>query len=203
MTSPFQFIIDEAVDVQINKRAVVAQTTSRDQTIRATSRGGNVWRFTVTPSPGMRWSETRGLLEKLDKADMFTVDTIDFNLAASDFIYGYQGSMSGTMSITWTQGSDTVAVTGGTGSSGFRFKAGDLLQPSGSNRVYSVVNDVPYNSTSVLLNRPMLEASGTASCVIGRACQWTVICTAMPDYKIVSYDRIEWSGVFSFIESLA
>jgi hypothetical protein len=203
MTSPFQFIIDEAVDVLPNKRAVVASTMSRNQTVRATSRGGRIWRFTVTPSPGMRWSESRGLIEKMDKADMFTTATIDFNLAASNFVYGYQGNMSGNMTISYTQGSDTVNVTGGTGTSGFRFKSGDLLQPAGSKRVYSVVEDVPFNSTSVLLNRPIIDATGTADCIYGRACQFHVICTAMPDYKIVSYDRIEWSGVFTFVESLA
>lgn len=203
MTSPFQFIIDEAVDVQINKRAVVAITIARDQTGRAVSRGGRIWRFTVTPSPGMKWSESRGLIEKLDKADMFTTATIDFNLVESDFIYGYQGDMTGTMSISYTQGSDTVTVTGGTGSSGFRFKSGDLIQPVGSKRVYSVVDDVPYNSSTVLLNRPIIDATGTSECVYGRACQWHVICTSMPDYRIVSYDRIEWSGTFTFLESLA
>lgn len=203
MTSPFQFIIDEAVDVQINKRAVVSSTVARDQTVRATSRGGRIWRFTVTPSPGMRWSESRGLLEKLDKADMFTTATIDFNLAESDFIFGYQGNVVGDQTITFTQGSDTVTVTGGTISSGFRFKAGDLLQPLGSKRVYSVVNDVPYTSNTVLLNRPVLDEANTTTCVVGRACQWHVICTSMPDYRIVSYDRIEWSGTFTFLESLA
>lgn len=203
MTSPFQFIIDEAVDVQINKRAVVASTVARDQTVRATSRGGRIWRFTVTPSPGMKWSESRGLLEKMDKADMFTTATIDFNLVESEFVYGYQGDMTGTMSITATQGSDTCQVTGGTGSSGFRFKSGDLIQPTGSNRVYSVVEDVPFNSTTVILNRPFLGTTGTTTCVYGRACQFHVICTAMPDYKIVSYDRVEWSGNFTFVESLA
>lgn len=203
MTSPFQWIIDNAVDIQFNKRAVVASTIARDQTVRAVSRGGRVWRFVVTPSPGARWSESRGFIEKLDKADLFTIDTIDFDNVESNFIFGYQGDMSGTMTISYTQGSDTVNVTGGTGTSGFRFKSGDLLQPLGSDRVYSVVNDVPYNATSVLLNRPILDASGTAQCIVGRSCKWTVICQSMPDYKIVNYDRIEWSGTFSFIESLA
>lgn len=205
MTSPFQWIIDNAVNLQVNKRPVVATTTARDQTVRATSRGGRVWRFDVTPSPGARWSESRGYIEKLDKAATFTTDTINFAKAGLEYVFGYLGDATNYAgaSITVTQGSDVATITGMTVPSGFKFKAGDLVQPSGSNRVYSIVNDVPNNSNTVLLNRPVLDASGTSSCIIGKDCQWSVICTSMPDYRIVNYDRIEWSGNFVFIESLA
>ena len=205
MTSPFQWIIDNAVDLQINKRAVTASTVSRDWTVRSTSRGGRVWRLTVTPSPGTRWSESRGFIEALDKADQFTSDYINLSDPSFNFVVGYLGnaaSLTG-MTLTVTNGSDQATVTGGSISSGFRFKSGDLIQPSGGKFVYSVVNDVPFNSTAVTLNRPVLDDSGSYDCLIGPNVKWYVVCQSMPDYRIVNYDRIEWTGNFVFVESKA
>lgn len=203
MTTQFQWIIDNAVDLQINKRAVVAQTVARNQTVRAVSRGGNIWRFIVTPSPGLMWTVNRGKIEAMDKADKYSVTQINFATTGLEFLFNYQGNVVGTQTMAYTQGSDTVTVTGGSISNGYRFKAGDLIQPTGSARVYSVVNDVPYTSNTVLLNRPILEASGSATAIIGRAVTWSVMCTDFPDYRIVSPGRIEWSGNFTFMESLA
>jgi hypothetical protein len=203
MTTAFQWIIDNAVDVQINKRGVVAQTISRDQTVRSVSRGGRIWKFVVTPSPGTRWQDpgVRANIEAIDKADRFTVGTINFNQPAFDYIFGYLGSQTTTTGWTATavRGSDTLTMGG---VSGFRFRAGDLLQFSGQDRVYSVAQDVNPNQTTVQLNRPVLEPSATYTLIVGRAVNWKVICTNIPDYKITSTGLIEWTGPFEFTESL-
>lgn len=123
-TDPFQWIIDNCVDVQVNHREVVAQTMARDQTIRATARGGKVWRFVVTPSPGLTFSENIDTLVNLDAADKFTVANINFNSTG----LSYLGN----------------------------FTAGNVA----------------------------------------------VICTDMPDWKVVEYNRIEWTGSFTFVQSL-
>lgn len=207
MSTEFQWVINNAVDVQINKRAVVAQTTARDQTVRSVSRGGKIWRFTVTPSPGLRWSDTgvRAAIEAIDNADRYTKTTINFNSTSFNYIFGYLGSQSTQTgwSATCTRGSTALTgITGGTLTSGTRFKAGDLIQFSGKTSVYSVISDVAYNSSTATLNRPVLETSGTYSLVVGRSVNWTVICTAIPDYKITPLGIIEWSGPFEFVESL-
>jgi hypothetical protein len=203
----FQWIIDNAVDVQINKRGIVAQTIARDQTVRAVSRGGAVWRFTVTPSPGMRWSDTgvRAYIEAIDTADRVTPTTINFDRAEFNYLFGYLGTQSSQTgwSATATQGNNTVSVSGGSLSSGYRFKAGDLIQFSGQDSVYSVSSDVAYNATTMTLNRPVLETSGTYGLITGRNVNWKIICTQLPDYKITPLGIIEWSGPFVFIESLA
>ena len=124
MTAPFQWIIDNAVDVQVNHRAVVAHTMSRDQTVRATSRGGVIWRYVVTPSPGLKFSEVATKLAELDTADKFTEETINFG------------------------------------------------------------NVAPYIGSSL---------GGNV----------TVMCIEMPDWKIIPYDRVEWTGTFTFVESKA
>lgn len=205
MSSPFQWIIDNAVDVSVNKRAIVAQTISRDQTIRATSRGGRIWRFTVTPSPGMRWSESRAYIEAIDKADRISTTTIKFNTTGMEYVFGYQGDVVTPtgMTGTYTQGSDQVGISGHGLTSGYIFKGGDLIQFGSSPRVYSVVGDVAWNATTLTVNRPVLETSGSATLKVGTACEWTVICSQLPNYAIVEYDRIEWDGSFIFMESLA
>jgi len=205
MTTAYQWIIDNSVDMQVNKRAIVAQTMSRDQTIRTTSRGGQLWRFEITPSPGARWSESRGYLEAIDKADRYTKADINFSAAAFKYIFGYLGSS--TTQTGWTasvtNGSDTITVAGGNAASGFRFKAGDVLQIAGDTRVYAVSADVAWNSTTVVLNRQVTRATGTAlALTLGQNVVWKVICTQLPDYKLVSVDRVEWSGSFGFVEAL-
>lgn len=124
MTAPFQWIIDNCVDVQVNHRQIVAHTISRDSTVRAVSRGGKVWRFVVTPNPGLKYSEVAAKLAELDAADRFTEETVTFANAAP-----YIGSTLG----------------------------GNV----------------------------------------------TVMCLEMPDWKIIPYDRVEWTGTFTFIESKA
>lgn len=194
----FQWICDNAVDVSINKRGVVATTTARDQTVRAVSRGGRIWRFVVTPSPGTKWQDpsVRKYIEAIDKADRFTPVQINFNQAETDFIFGYQsGTVPTGLTATVTQGSDAITLSGGP------FKGGDLIQLGSSGKVYSIVNDVTTGAATV--NRPVLETSGTYNLIIGRAVNWTVICTDLPTYKITPQGLVEWSGAFTFIESLA
>lgn len=185
----FQWIIDNAVDIQVNKRPVVASTTARDQTMRSVSRGGKIWRFIVTPSPGTRWYDPgiRSKVEVLDTLGRYTVSTIKFNTPGLEWLYGFQGSTAPT-SVTVTQGSDVISHNGS-------IIAGDLIQMVGKPHVYSFAD-------STHLNRPFLNTSGSYSVVVGKNCQFSVICLDMPDYKINSIGLIEWSGPFTFVEDL-
>jgi len=122
MAAPFQWIIDNAVDIQVNHRAVVAHTMSRDQTVRSVSRGGVIWRFVVTPNPGLKYSEVSSRLAEIDAADRFTSETVNFGGAA------------------------------------------------------------PYIGNTL---------GGNVK----------IICIDMPDWKIIPYDRVEWTGAFTFVES--
>lgn len=207
MTTPFQWIVDNAIDLSVNRRAVVAQTVARDQTVRSTSRGGQVWRFTINPSQGILWTTARPYIESLDKADKFTASLINFsNNSGLSYLFGYQGnatSLAG-MTTTYTQGSDTITISGGTCPSGSILKAGDLLQFAGSQRVYSVVSNVAYNGTSVQLNRPVLEVSSSGALTVGASCNFNIICTQFPDWTINPDDRcVKWNGPFVFFEELA
>lgn len=191
----FQWIIDNAQDVQINKRGIVASTVARDQTVRSVSRGGVIWRFTVTPSTGARYNDSgiRSYIETIDNFDRLTSFTANFSHLN---LFPYQGTGAPT-SITVTQGSNQATISGG---SGTKLKNGDVIQCTGQARVYSVYGDV--TGTSVTLNRPFIEASGTYTLIVGSAVSFNLICTQLPDYKISPGNIITWDKPFIFVESL-
>jgi len=191
----FQWIIDNAQDVQINKRGIVASTMARDQTVRAVSRGGIIWRFTVTPASGLRYNDpgVRAYIETIDNFDRYTPAYVNFSHLN---LFPFQGT-SQPSTITVTQGSTNASVSGG---SGIKLKSGDIIQCQGQPRVYSVFGDV--TGTNLVLNRPALESNGTYTLLVGNNVQFYVICTQIPDYKINPGGIITWDKPFIFVESL-
>ena len=49
----YQWIIDNAESISIDRHEIVGQTITRNQTVRATSRGASVWKFTVKVPDGI------------------------------------------------------------------------------------------------------------------------------------------------------
>ena len=192
----FQWIVDNAESVQINKRGVVAQTVARDQTVRSLSRGGIIWRFTVTPASGLRYNDAgvRSYIETIDNIDRISPAYINFSRYK---LFAYQGTGAPT-SMTVTQGSSSATISGGSGA--FRFLSGDVVQLSTRNPVYSIYGNV--TGTSVTLHRPVIDPSGTYALNIGNNVQFYVICTQIPDYKILPGGLVQWTGDFTFVESL-
>jgi len=201
----FQWIFDNAQSISINQRGVVATTTSRDGTVRATSRGGQVWRFEVTPPNGPKWSEYKGLIATAEALGKYTTANIQFNAAGYvNYLMTYQGNAADKTAITasWTTG-NTITLTGGQATSGYNFKAGDVIQLGATGKCYTVSADVVYTNNTVTLSRPILDAAGTdVTLRVAENCVWTVICTEFPDWTIFQRDQISWSGPFVFYESL-
>lgn len=202
MTSAFQYVFDNAETISINKRRVVGATTTRDNTVRAVSRGGQTWRFTVKLPDGIRWSDARQYIEKMEYLDRTTTGTVQINNSGyNDWLTPYQGDSSSTMSATFSSG-NTITLTAGQAVAGYNFRAGDLIQLGASGHVYSVVADVAYNSNTVTLHRPVLDAAGSYTVIRGTDVTWTVICTEFPDWTIFSRDQVSWAGPFIFYENL-
>jgi len=206
MTTAFQTVIDNAEAISFNKRKKVAQTTSRDGTVKSTSLGGQIWEFEVTLPNGPKWSEYRPLIEKMEALDRITVGTIQINKAAHSWLTAYQGnlaSLSG-IGVTFTSGNTVTITSGATGLTAgqFRFRSGDLIQLGSSGKVYSVVDDVAHNGTTITLNRPVREAAGSYTLVVGQSVTWSIICVQFPKWTVFARDQVGWDGPFVFAEAI-
>ena len=205
MTTAFQYVFDNAESISINKRRVIGSSLTRDQTLRTTSRGGQTWRFDVKLPDGIRWSDARQYIEKMEYLDRTTVGTVQMNNAGyNSWLTPYQGNAANSAAITasWTQGGSTITLTGGQAASGYNFRAGDYIQLKNTGRVYSVVADVAYNSNTVTLHRPIIDASSSGNLVVGSLVTWSVLCYEFPDWTIFARDQVSWSGSFIFYENL-
>ena len=205
-TTAFQVVVDRAQSISINRRAVVSQTISRDQTVRAVSRGGQVWRFDIQLPDGIPWQTLRSHIEAIENADRYTSGNISLNTSGTlDWFMKYQGNSVSTSGFvgTVTQGNVTLTLTSNpTTSSGYKFRAGDLIQLGTGGKVYSVASDVAYDSNTVTLNRPVIDSSGSKTLVVGPNVVFKVICTNIPNWTIFQRDQVSWDGSFTFYEDL-
>jgi len=199
----FQWIIDSATGLSIDGRGVVAATSTRENVIRTVSRGGRVWKFTVSPSPGKTYVESRPYLARLDQMDRITIADINFNHSGFENIIGYLGSGTGGFTITGISGT-TCTVTAGSLPSGYVCRAGDWLQIGATGSVYQVVTDPAVgNGATVTLNRPIDEAAGTYTGYFGTNVTWSVLCVERPVWSLVPAGNnmlVNWSGDFVFYE---
>jgi hypothetical protein len=201
----FQWIINNAESINIDRRKVTALTQARDGTVRTVSRGAQAWKFDVKLPDGVRWSDIRGYISQAEALDRVSTAVIQFNDTGLNWFIKYQGnSVNYTGFVaTITQGSNTITLTTSpTTSSGYKFKAGDFIQLGSTGRCYTVAADVAYNSNSVTLHRPVIDASATGvSLRVADNCQFTVICKDFPSWSLMARDQVSWSGPFTFVES--
>jgi Cu/Ag efflux pump CusA len=204
MTTAFQTVFDNAEQISFNRRKKVATTTSRSGVVKATSIGGQVWEFEVLLPSGPAWTDYRPLIEKMEALDRVTVGQVQINKAGQEWITGYRGDLTNITAVTVSYSSgNTVTITGGaTLGSGFRFKSGDVIQLGTSGAVYSVVDDVAYNATTVTLHRPVREAAGTYTLKVGANVVWNVLCVSFPKWNLFSRDQVGWDGPFVFVEAI-
>ena len=202
-TTAFQYVFDNATSISINKRPVSTQTISRDLTVRTLLIGYRKWRFDVRLPDGLPWDKARPYIEGIERADRATAATVSMNNAGyNSWFMNYQGSASTTAGfvVTATNGIRALTITAcPTMTSGYAFKAGDLIQ-LGSGSVYTVELDVPYNATTFNVSRIVVDPSGSYNLTVGPACTFNVICTVMPQWTIFARNQVAWSGPFSFME---
>jgi hypothetical protein len=202
----FQWIIDRAESISIDRQDIVGQTITRNQTVRAVSRGAGIWKFTVRVPDGISWTELRPYISPSEKLGRTTVASISINSSGHSWISKYQGNSvnyTGFVASIITGSNSITLTTSPTTSSGYKFRAGDFIQLGASGHVYTVAADVAYNSNTVTLHRPVLDntASGV-SLRVGPDCNWNVICTEFPQWELFARDQVSWSGAFVFYESM-
>lgn len=200
----FQWIIDNAESISINSRPVVAATQSIDGVVRTTTLNVAPWRFEVKLPDGPRWSDYRQAIATAEALDRITPGNIQISTSGqTSWLNKYQGNCANTSAVTasWSTG-NTITLTGGQAASGFNFRAGDYIQLGSSGSVYKVAADVAYNSNTVTLHRPLIDAAGSGTLRIGPAVVWTVLCTDFPQWNIFARDQVSWAGPFVFVEDL-
>ena len=210
----FQSIINYASDISIERKPVVAQSVTRDGTVRSVSRGGNTWRFEVTVPSGIRWSTIKSDISKAEELGRLNQDNIQFNDPGHSWLFEYSGDQPDPTTIQ-VQFSNTVErsldILGGvTISSGYLFRAGDIVQlTDGVNigYVYTVRDDVPWNEIRIPLHRPKLSNeptyTGTPTMRIGPNCRFTVKCIQFPTWRLFERDQVAWDGTFLFQEVIS
>ena len=90
----FQWIIDNAESISINRKKNVAATTARDGTVRTVSRGGQPWRFEVRLPDGPRWTDYRNNISKAEALDRVTSGTVSFSNSGHDWLIQYTGDLA-------------------------------------------------------------------------------------------------------------
>jgi hypothetical protein len=199
----FQWIFDSAETISIDIKPLTASTMALNGTYRTSNLNNAPWKFTVKLPDGPAWSSLRQDIARAQALGRFTVATVSLsNSGYTSWLNAYQGNCANPAAITatWTTG-NTITLTGGQAASGFNFRAGDIIQ-LGTAQVYQVAADVPYNSNTVTLHRPLLTAAGSATLKTGSAVTWSVKCLEFPDWTIFSRNQVSWSGAFVFVEAL-
>ncbi len=84
----FQWIVDNATSISINRKKVIASTSARDGTTRAVSRGSVKKVFTVQLPDGPSFSEYRANIIAAEGLDRNTTAVITLPYAKFPFYYG-------------------------------------------------------------------------------------------------------------------
>ena len=105
----FQWIFDNAESISATKREIVGQSITRNQTVRAVSRGNGVWKFTVQLPDGMRWSEIADEISAIETKNRFTKETVGLTdtgytswIHNGDFTVGQTWQLLCVEMPTWT-----------------------------------------------------------------------------------------------------
>ena len=189
MSTQFQWVFDNAESINFNRRAIVAQTTTRSGITRTASRGGQIWRFEVSMPEGMSWTAARPYIEGIDAADRFTPNLIQINNPGYNSWLTTSQTGLATTQGTWTNGNRVVTL-------GHQLAIGDIVQ-LGTGYIYSITG---VSSGSATLNRPVIDADGSGTVTIGPGVTWTLLCSELPQWNIFARDQVSWSGPFRFTE---
>lgn len=84
----FQWIMDRAESFSINRKKQVAQTTSRDGTVRAVNRGTQPKRIEVVVPNGIPWTEIKTDIAAAEALDRISTATLEIKYAKFPWYYG-------------------------------------------------------------------------------------------------------------------
>jgi len=165
-----QSLIDIASEIEIERRENISGITSRSGKYKTADRNINIFRFNITPSPALKYSENQSLLVDCQEIDVFTTSNVSLNNnAGMEYLTAnLNNQTNNAITVVGYQGRDIYLDTSNATGSGILFEAGDYIQPLGNTNTYaypySIRQGVPFTDSSsnvlVQLHRPILEQDG-------------------------------------------
>jgi len=220
MATTFQFLFDNAESISIDTQVNVAQTISRDNTVTALERGGQIWRFTVKMPDGISYETWRPHLAAIDYAGKSSRAGVEYiylnNSGYVDWFTKYQGDVptltgwAGTLIDSKTLDNINTGTTPSIDD--YLLKAGDLIKiksvggvtQTGDYNVYRIVSDVQTPADRATLHRSANEYNATLPNVtfdVGPAnVYWQVKMVQYPQWNIFARNQVSWNGSFVFYE---
>lgn len=208
-----QTVIDQAQQIEFDRKRMVAQTFSRSQRIKTSERGSaQPYRVKVTPPGMLPWTASRAMIEVITSADR--VDEATINFSHIGYIVGYQGRATqaqlNAMTISAVNTSSLVLTTlPSVSTSTVLFQPGDVIQPENSRYPYHVTATVTRGAstqTTVPLSRSVLTSEGITlvgnNILVGNSCTWRMVVTGLPTYKIVPHGMVQFTGDFELVEKI-
>lgn len=202
-----QTIINNAVNLTIDRRKVVGLQVTRNEIPRVTlTPTRQPWKMELEMSRNLTYYDNRDLLEALDTLDRVSPEVITFSSnACLSWIFRYQGSLGSNqlngLRVQSFVGNQLI-LTGlpGVGNNVVIFEPNDLIQ----------IGSYPYPFTSttrvirgnagtitVTTNRPnILSANIVNSAItVGNACNFNMFCPDMPTYKLIPGGIVRANGI--------
>lgn len=215
-----QTIVDNAVNINIDKRRIVAQSISRSGHLKTIERSPVPYTFTINMHDGLTYSTNRAVLEDLDTQDTLVESNISLNNnTGMNYLTSYQGDLSGAqqdqLTLNAVSGANIYVnasgITGNTSGYAYLFKKGDYIQPEGNTSTYrypyQVTSDIAFSTganVTVPVHRPVLSQTGVAltsgAFRIGNEVRFHVKAVQNPTYTVVPYDRVVFDGEFVLSE---
>ncbi len=84
----FQWIINNAESISVDRKRMVATTTARDGSVRVVSRGTQPKKFTVKLPDGILWTSIRTDIAAAEGLDRITTATVSIPYAKFPWYYG-------------------------------------------------------------------------------------------------------------------
>jgi hypothetical protein len=211
-----QNIIDNAQQIEIDRRRMIGQSVSRSQRVKTAERStSQPWKFKVTPPGMLSWATSRGFIEVINLNDRANEYEISLNNnPGMNYITEYQGectpSQLNALTI-YAQSTSTLTLTNlpTIGQNSVLFAQGDLIQPANSRYPYAVAATVlrgATTTTNVTLHRSIITSENInlvgQHVKVANSCTWRMLVSALPTYQLVPGRFVQYTGDFELIEKV-
>lgn len=217
-----QTIIDSAVNIEVNRSQLVAQSLSRSGRLLTSSRNwANPFRFSVTPKPIWRWDEYRDEIQTVMDKDRYSEHEVFLSYTSNHaWMTAYRGQLDATnnkvldfYTVSAFAGNEITITTVGSPTVGqYIVRKGDWVRPTDHRYPYMVTADVvvpnPVSPAIIPVHRGAIPQGGYT--VAGKtiqladsAARFYVQVTKLPSVKFIFKEYVEFTGNFEFIEVVA